>query len=159
MNQETTIPNDRLAVDTALLVARIIVGVIFALHGAQKMFGLFGGPGLRAMVGFLGPVGYLVSIGEFFGGLGIIVGFLCRFSAASNVVIMIGAIQMATGKNGFFLGASPQSTLAQSGFEYNLALIGLLLPLVIAGPGRFSIGRILPWLRSKKTKRPILVLE
>ena len=74
--------HDRSAVDVALLVGRIIVGVVFMAHGAQKLFGAFGGPGLSAVVEMMGPLGYLVSIGEFFGGLGLVVGFLSRFSAA-----------------------------------------------------------------------------
>src|SRR5262245_5745782 len=95
---------DRPAVDVALLVVRVIVGVIFMAHGAQKMFGAFDGPGLAQMVKMMGPLGYPVAIGEFFGGLGLVVGFLSRFSAASLIVIMLGAIGMVHGKNGFFLG-------------------------------------------------------
>ena len=140
---------DRMAVDIGLLVARVTVGVIFAAHGAQKMFGAFDGPGLSKVVGMMGPIGYLVTIGEFFGGLGLIVGFLSRFSALSLIVIMIGAIQKVHGRNGFFL--------QDSGFEYNLALIGLLFPILAAGPGRFTIASILP--KSKRTGRPIIVLE
>lgn len=143
---------DRCAVDVSLLVSRVIVGVVFAAHGAQKVFGAFGGIGLAEMMNKMGAVlGFLVSIGEFFGGLGIAVGFLARFSAASNIVIMLGAIAMVHGKNGFFL--------SDSGFEYNLALIGLLTPIMITGPGRYSIGRFLPLPRSKTTGRPILALE
>src|SRR5205085_11954137 len=63
---------------------------IFAAHGSQKLFGAFEGPGLQRMVEMMGPMGYPVTIGEFFGGLGLVVGFLCRFSAASLIVIMIG---------------------------------------------------------------------
>ena len=96
--------HDRPAVDYALLVARVIVGIIFVAHGAQKLFGAFGGPGLASVVERMGPVGYLVTIGEFFGGLGLIVGFLSRFSAASLIVIMLGAIAMVHGQHGFFLG-------------------------------------------------------
>src|SRR5690348_4267848 len=127
---------DRSAVDWALLVARVAVGIVFMAHGAQKLFGFFGGPGLSAIVQMMGPLGYLVSIGEFFGGLGLIVGFLSRFSAASLIVIMIGAIVLVHGKNGFFS--------ANGGFEYNLALIGLLAPILIAGPGRMALGQLLP---------------
>jgi putative oxidoreductase len=159
MNNERTLLQDRSAVDISLLLVRVIVGVIFAAHGAQKLFGAFGGPGLAAMVGMMGPIGYPVTIGEFFGGLGLIVGFLSRFSAASLIVIMIGAIAMVHGKNGFFLGHGPDSTLADSGFEYNLALIGLLLPIVMAGPGRFAIGRFLPLPKSATTGRPVMVVE
>ena len=99
----------------------------------------------------MGPIGYLVTIGEFFGGLGLIVGFLTRFSAASLIVIMIGAIAMVHGKNGFFSSAG--------GYEYNLALIGLLLPIFLAGPGKHSIGRILPLPKRPNSDRPIIVLE
>jgi putative oxidoreductase len=80
MSDERTALKDRAAVDISLLVLRVIVGVIFAAHGAQKLFGAFGGPGLAEMVKMMAPLAYPVAIGEFFGGVGLIVGFLCRFS-------------------------------------------------------------------------------
>src|SRR5260370_32806202 len=130
----STVLQDRPAVDVALLVVRVVVGIIFAAHGAQKLFGAFGGLGLTAMVqpppNGMGPLGYPVTIGEFFGGLGLVVGFLSRFSAASLIVIMLGAIAMVHGQNGFFLGHAPTDTLATAGFEYCLALIGLLTPIL-----------------------------
>lgn len=147
MSSEAKIPGDRTAVDVSLLALRVVVGVIFAAHGSQKLLGTFGGPGFSGVVEQMGPLAYPVTIGEFFGGLGLIVGF----SAASLIVIMIGAIAMVHGKNGFFL--------SDSGFEYNLALIGLCLPILIAGPGRFAIGRFLPLPKSAHTGRPILILE
>src|SRR6266702_844025 len=108
LNTTTAGSQDRPSVDVALLVVRVVVGIIFVAHGSQKLFGAFGGPGLSAMVqpppDGMGPLGYPVTIGEFFGGLGLIVGFLSRFSAASLIVIMLGAIAMVHGKNGFFLG-------------------------------------------------------
>jgi putative oxidoreductase len=163
MENERPIVEDRMAVDVSLLLLRVIVGVIFAAHGAQKLFGAFGGPGLTAMVqpppDGMGMLGYPVTIGEFFGGVGLIVGFLTRFSAASLIVIMLGAIFMVHGQHGFFLGGGPESTLAEAGFEYNLALIGLLLPILIAGPGRFAIGRYLPLPKSKRSGRPMVILE
>jgi putative oxidoreductase len=163
MNTTTSESQDRLAVDSALLVIRVVAGVIFAAHGAQTLFGAFGGPGLAAIVqpppNGMGLLGYPVTIGEFFGGLGLIVGFLCRFSAASLIVIMLGAIGLVHGQHGFFLGRSPTDTLATAGFEYNLALIGLLAPILIAGPGRFAIGRFLPLPKSAQTGRPVVVLE
>jgi putative oxidoreductase len=133
---------DRSAVDVALLLGRIIVGVVFMAHGAQKLFGAFGGPGLSAFVGMLGPVGYLVAIGEFFGGLGLIVGFLSRFSAASIIVIMLGAIAMVHAKVGFFMNW--MGNQGGEGFEYHLLAIAILLVILIAGPGRYAIGRSLP---------------
>ncbi|MEX2309515.1 MAG: DoxX family protein [Pirellulales bacterium] len=161
MNNGRPVSEDRLAVDVSLLLLRIIVGVIFAAHGAQKLFGVFEGPGLAKTVEMMGggPLGYLVTIGEFFGGVGLIVGFLTRFSAASLIVIMLGAIVMVHGQHGFFLGSGPESMLGEAGFEYNVALIGLLLPILIAGPGRFAIGRYLPLPKSRRTGRPIVILE
>jgi putative oxidoreductase len=161
MNNEQSLRHDRWAVDVSLLLVRVIVGVIFAAHGSQKLLGLFGGPGLAKTVEMFGggPLGYLVTIGEFFGGLGLIVGFLSRFSAASLILIMLGAIFTVHGQHGFFLGGGPESTLATAGFEYNLALIGLLLPILIAGPGRFAVVRLIPFLKSRRTGRPMIVFE
>jgi putative oxidoreductase len=148
--------NDRPAVAWALLAVRVVVGIILMAHGAQKVFGAFGGPGLSGVMGPQGPggggaIGLLVAIGEFFGGLGLLVGFLTRFSAAANLVIMLGAIALVHGKNGFFAQGG--------GYEYNLALIGLLLPLLIAGPGPFALGRHLPLPRTAATDRPVPALE
>lgn len=152
MSQETTLPTDRSVVDISLLVMRVIVGVIFVAHGAQKLFGVWGGHGLMATVEAMGPfLGYSVTIGEFFGGLGLIVGFLTRFSSAALIVIMLGAIVTVHGANGFFL--------SNSGFEYNLALIGLLVPILLIGPGRYSLGRCLPLPKRPGTDQPIVVLE
>ena len=130
------------AIDVALLLARVIVGVVFMAHGAQKLFGAFGGPGLSAVVGMMGPLGYLVSIGEFFGGLGLVVGFLSRFSAASIIVIMLGAIAMVHGKVGFFMNW--MGNQGGEGFEYHLLAIAILLVILIAGPGRYALARSLP---------------
>src|SRR5215831_15253242 len=130
---------DRSAVDWALLIARAVVGIVFMAHGAQKLFGAFGGPGLSAIVQMMGPLGYFVSIGEFFGGLGLIFGFLSRFSAASIILIMLGAIITVHAQFGFFMNWAGNQ--AGEGFEYPLLAIVALLPIVIVGPGRFAIGR------------------
>ena len=156
MESEPTL-RDRSAVDWALLVARIVVGIIFMAHGAQKLFGAFGGPGLSAFVQMIGPLGYLVTIGEFFGGLGLVFGFLSRFSAASIIIIMLGAVTTVHSKFGFFMNWAGNQ--AGEGFEYHLLAIGVLLPIVIAGPGRFAIGRVLPLPKAAGEERPITVLE
>jgi putative oxidoreductase len=156
MEPETTI-RDRSAVDWALLVARVVVGVVFMAHGAQKLFGAFGGPGLSAFVQTVGPLGYLVTIGEFFGGMGIIFGFLSRFSAASIILIMLGAIGTVHGQFGFFMNWT--GSQAGEGFEYHLLAIGILLPILIAGPGRFAIARYLPLPKIAGNERAVTVLE
>ncbi len=142
---------DRAAVHWSLLVLRLVVGLIFMAHGAQKLFGAFGGPGMEGLLGMLGPVAWLVAIGEFFGGAGLVVGFLARFSAAANMLTMFGAIWMVHGKNGFFASSG--------GFEFNLALLGLLFPILVAGPGAFSVGRFLPLPKASDGQRPLKVLE
>jgi len=156
MDTPTTATQDRPAVNWALLAVRVVVGIIFMVHGAQKMFGAFGGPGLDMVMSAKGPggggaIGLLVAIGEFFGGLGLLVGFLSRFSAASLILIMLGAIALVHGRNGFLLSAQ--------GYEYNLALIGLLLPVLIAGPGAYAVSHFLPLPRARTTGRPVPVLE
>ena len=155
MPSETTI-RDRSAVDWALLAARVFVGVVFMAHGAQKLFGAFGGPGLSAFVQAMGPLGYLVAVGEFFGGLGLVLGFLSRFSAASIILIMLGAIGMVHAKFGFFMNWMGDQ--AGEGFEYHLLAIGIMLPVLIAGPGRFAVGRLLP-LPKGGGARPAAALE
>jgi len=155
MAAETKV-RDRLAVDWALLIARLIVGVVFMAHGAQKLFGAFGGPGLTAIVQVMGPLGYLVSIGEFFGGLGLVVGFLSRFSAASIILIMLGAIVTVHAKVGFFMNWAGNQ--AGEGFEYHLLAIASLLTIALAGPGRFALARF-PSFRKAAKDRPVSVLE
>lgn len=143
----------RTAINTTLLIVRIVAGTIFMMHGSQKLLGAFEGPGLQQMMSQMGPVlGFLVSIGEFFGGLGLIVGFLSRFSAAALIVIMIGAIATVHGANGFFL--------QNKGFEYNLGLMGLLTPILLMGSGDWSVGRFLPFMPGvKETGKPIPAVE
>jgi putative oxidoreductase len=151
MENDRMVLVDRPAVNISLLILRLAVGVIFAAHGSQKLFGAFEGMGLEKTIEMIGsPLGYFVVVGEFFGGLGLIVGFLTRFSAASLIVIMLGAIVRVHAANGFFL--------EKHGFEYNIALIGLLLPILICGPGTISVGRLfMP--KSAKTGRSVVVLE
>ena len=157
MSNDRSISSDRAAVDFSLLIIRLAVGVIFIAHGSQKLFGAFDGKGLAATVEMMGGgvIPYLVTIGEFFGGIGLVFGFLSRFSALAITVIMIGAIVKVHAPNGFFLShVDPK----QNGYEYNIALIGLLLPILICGPGRFSIGQFfLP--KCRHTGRPLIVLE
>lgn len=128
--------------DVSLLAVRLVVGSVFMAHGAQQLFGAFDGPGLASTMSSRGPggggiIGLLTAIGLFFGGAGIMTGFLARFSAAANIIIMIGAILLIHAPNGFFLVNARYQYMG--GFEYNIVLIGLCLPILIAGPGKLSI--------------------
>jgi len=133
---------DRVSVNVALLATRLVAGLVMLPHGAQHLFGAFGGPGLAGTVQFLGPVGYLVAIGEFFGALALIAGVFSRFSAAALAVIMLGAIALVHAPNGFFMNWT--GTQKGEGFEYHLLMIGNLLPTLLAGPGIFALSRYVP---------------
>ena len=126
------------------LVVRLILGVIFFAHGAQKVFGWFGGRGLsQTIAGFRQmniPAAATVTASciECFGGLAMIVGLLARPVALALIAVMLVAIKKVHARHGFFLNWS----LAQDkghGFEFNLALIAMALSIVIGGAGILSI--------------------
>ena len=119
-------------------VLRLAIGAIFVAHGAQKLFGLWGGPGIEGTAaGFaqLGlnppmPLALLVGVVEFAGGLMLMLGALTLFTALALAITMAVAIWKVHFANGFFLPA---------GYEFNLALIGALVSLMLTGAGAFSI--------------------
>jgi putative oxidoreductase len=119
---------------------RLVLGIIFMAHGAQKLFGAFGGPGMAGTVGFFAGIGikpalfwaWVVALAEFFGGLGILLGLL---TGVASAVIIVNIL--VHGKKGFFAMAG--------GFEYNLSLIVMALSLILSGPGRLSLDRLIRW--------------
>lgn len=126
--------------DVALLLLRAMIGAVFITHGAQKLFGAFGGGGLdaaaKAMAGYgLKPGMFFAVLGgisEFGGGLLLLVGLLTPLAGLIIAGVMVVAIAVSTGQNGFII-------LGGLGYEYNLVLIAIALALVIAGPGRLSL--------------------
>jgi putative oxidoreductase len=126
------------------LILRIALGVVIFSHGAQKVLGWFGGHGIDGTLGFLTAkmgipygIAVLIIIGEFFGALGLITGFLTRFCAAAIATIMAGAVAMAHWNNGFFMNWSGKQ--AGEGFEYHILAIGIAAVLVIGGGGSLSL--------------------
>jgi len=127
------------------LILRLTLGIVIFPHGAQKLLGWFGGGGWSGTVEFFsGQLGIpavvtaLVIVGEFFGALGLIVGLLTRFCAASIAVIMLGAVCIVHLGNGFFMnwyGVPDQG----HGFEFHLLAIGIALALLVTGGGRWSV--------------------
>ncbi len=125
-------------------ILRVMLGIVMLPHGAQKLLGWFGGFGFSGTMGFFtqqmhipAAVAFLVIMGESFGSLGLIVGFLTRFSAFGMLCIMLGAIYMVHLPNGFFMNWSGKQ--AGEGFEYHLLVIGMSLALLIAGGGKWSV--------------------
>ena len=137
--------NRLLATDNGagVLALRIPVGIIFPAHGAQKLFGWFGGYGLEGTGQFFGSVGLdpgylmalLAGLVEFFGGLALVFGVLVRPAAAALAFAMLIAIFAVHFSKGFFLD--------KGGYEYALALFAASLSLLFSGAGRFSIDRAL----------------
>ena len=133
----------------SLLVVRVFLGVIFFAHGAQKVFGWFGGPGLRGTIGYfkqaLGvppPLSVLAALSELLGGVGMIVGLLVRPAAVGLIIVMLVAIATVHWRNGFFMNWS-LGPGKQHGFEMNFALIGMALAVLVGGAGAWSIDRYL----------------
>ncbi|HSJ65144.1 MAG TPA: DoxX family protein [Gemmatimonadaceae bacterium] len=124
--------------DLGLLILRVIAGVIFAAHGAQKLFvyGLGGVSGSFAQMGIpMGElVGPLVAFLEFFGGLALIAGLLTRYVGLGLAGVMLGATLLVHLPAGFF---------APNGIEFTLALFGIVLMFVLTGPGALSADAML----------------
>ena len=126
------------------LILRVTLGLVMLPHGAQKLLGWFGGFGFTGTMGFFteqmhvpAAIAFLVIMGESFGALGLIAGFLTRFSAFGTLCIMLGAIFMVHLPNGFFMNWFGKQ--AGEGFEYHLLVIGMSVALMIAGAGRWSV--------------------
>ena len=124
-----------------LTILRIAVGVIFAAHGSQKLFGLFGGYGLAGTAQYMDSIGlhpgYLMATlaggTEFFAGLALIIGLLVRPAALGLTFLSLVAIFTVHISNGLFM--------ANNGYEFALALLGGSLAVLIEGAGKLSVDR------------------
>jgi putative oxidoreductase len=133
--------------DVALTTLRLVLGVVFFAHGAQKMLGWFGGFGFHGTMGFFtgmgmpAPLAFLIICTEFFGGLGLIFGLLTRIASLGIAGLMIGAIFMVHLPNGFFMNW--MGTQKGEGFEYHLLVLAIAGALLLRGAGAFSLDRAL----------------
>ena len=124
--------------DYASLVLRLGIGIMFAAHGLQKAFGLFGGPGIQGFSGFLNTLGmhpalflaYLVAYTELIGGLCLIAGMFTRVCAALLLIVIVVAGVKVHFAKGFFLSGG--------GFEYVFIIASACLALLLIGGGKFS---------------------
>lgn len=129
------------AQDIGLLVLRLGLGIIFFLHGSQKVFGWFGGHPLDQSVAFMvsmhiaAPLAYLSIFTELLGGAFLIFGILSRLAGVGLAINMVVAIALVHFKNGFFMSGGPGGP----GYEYNIALIAMALAIAIAGPGTVAL--------------------
>jgi putative oxidoreductase len=132
--------------DFVLTIVRLVLGVTFFMHGAQKMLGWFGGSGFHGTMGFFtqqmgipAPLAFLAICAEFFGGLGLLVGLLSRVAALGIIVNMLVAIATVHHVNGFFMNWTGQQK--GEGFEFHLLAIALAIVVLIKGSGAVSIDR------------------
>lgn len=125
---------------TGLLIVRLLVGLGLAAHGAQKLFGWFGGYGLKGTGGYFeGVLGYrpgivfaaAAGLGEFGGGLLTALGLLNPIGPALIVMVMLVATLTVHIRNGFFT--------ANNGYELPLTYIAGALAIAFAGPGAYSV--------------------
>jgi putative oxidoreductase len=140
----------KLGLDT--LPLRVGAGVIFTAHGAQKLFGWFGGYGLEGTAGWMESIGLapgtlmaaLAGGAEFFGGLLLITGFLVRPTAVILAITMLVAIVTVHLQNGLFM--------SNNGYEFGLALLVISMGLALRGAGSLSIDNLLQTKLTKLTK-------
>jgi putative oxidoreductase len=134
--------------DHATAVLRLVLGVIFFAHGAQKLLGWFGGYGFSGTMGFFTGLlhipavfAFLAIVAEFFGGLGLILGFLTRVAAFGILSNMVVAIAMVHGPFGFFMNWT--GAQKGEGYEYHLLVLAATVLLIIRGAGAASVDRLL----------------
>ena len=134
--------------NTATVILRFVLGVVFFAHGSQKMLGWFGGYGFSGTMGYFTGTAHIPAVfallaiaAEFFGGLGLIFGFLTRVAAFGISVNMLVAITMVHGAFGFFMNWT--GAQKGEGFEYHLLVLAMTAFLIIRGGGAFSLDRAL----------------
>lgn len=125
------------------LALRIPIGIIFMAHGAQKLFGWFGGYGLEGTGGWMESIGLapgfimalLAGSAEFFGGLFILLGLLTRPAAIALSFTMVVAIFSVHFANGLFM--------SNNGYEFGLALLAASVSLAFSGSGKLALDNLL----------------
>src|SRR3989344_7937458 len=128
--------------DWATTPLRLALGIVFLMHGAQKMFGAFGGPGIAGTQGFMaslgvvlpGLIGIVVAAVEFFGGLLVLEGVFSRYASLLIAIDMFFAFFLVHAKNGFFL---------PMGYEFVFTLFLIAIALVLTGAGKWSLEKAL----------------
>jgi putative oxidoreductase len=134
--------------DRATTILRLVLGLIFFAHGAQKMLGWFGGYGFSGTMGFFtgmmhipAPFAFLAIAAEFFGSIGLIFGFLTRIAGFGILSNMLVAIAIIHHHFGFFMNWT--GLQKGEGYEYHLLVIALAVYLMIRGAGAVSFDRLL----------------
>jgi len=132
-----------MSIALGLLIVRLVIGLTFAGHGAQKLFGWFGGYGPKGTGGWMESVGIkpgvlmavLSGLMELIGGLLFAAGLFTEVGAALIVLTMLGAIVKVHGRNGYWA--------TSNGYEYNLMLIAVAVGVALIGAGAYSLDALI----------------
>ncbi len=134
--------------DPIMTILRLVLGVVFFAHGAQKALGWFGGYGFSGTMGFFtqvmhipAPFAFLAICAEFLGGIGLLLGLLGRVAAFGIACNMVMGVAMVHRHFGLF--ANWSGTQKGEGIEYHLLAIAIALAIMIKGSGAFSVDRAL----------------
>ncbi len=133
--------------DPVLTIVRLVLGVVFFAHGAQKMLGWFGGYGFSGTLGFFEHSGipavfaFLAIVAEFFGGIGLLLGLLSRVAAFGITCNMLVAIATVHARNGFFMNWT--GLQKGEGFEYHLLALAITFLIMVRGAGALSLDHLL----------------
>ncbi|AQX54799.1 MULTISPECIES: DoxX family protein [Priestia] len=130
-------------ISIGLLLIRLVIGLSFMAHGAQKLFGWFGGHGLKGTGGWFESIGMkpgvrmalIAGLSELVGGALFAVGFLTPLAALMIAGTMFIAIIKVHGPNGYWA--------TQNGYEYNLTLLVVAISIAIIGPGYYAIDALI----------------
>jgi putative oxidoreductase len=139
------------ATDLGLLLLRFAIGGVFFAHGAQKVFGLWGGPGIAGFAGYLQGFGFtnattlawVTGLGEMIGGAAVVLGLLTPLAAAGLLAIMINTTLLKAATGGFFIG----SPAGANAVELDVVLGLAAAALVLTGSGRIALDRGRTWQR------------
>ena len=129
--------------DIGLFIIRLIIGGLFIGHGAQKLFGWFGGGGLKGTAGWLESMNMkpaallalMAGLSEFVGGILFVLGLLTPLAGLLIAATMVVAIAKVHGANGLWSTAN--------GYEYNLTILAVAIGIALAGPGQFALEAII----------------
>jgi len=122
-----------------LLILRVVLGLIVAAHGFQKLFGWWGGPGMTGWVGAMNrmrirpavPWAWISMLAEILGGLGLAVGLLTPLPSLAIAASMLVAIALVHWPRGFWT--------TKGGYEFNLSILAGIAAIALVGPGAYSL--------------------
>lgn len=134
--------------DSAGLVLRVLLGIVFFPHGAQKLLGWFGGHGFSGTMGFFtenmgipAVFAFLAIMAESLGSVALLTGFMTRIAALGIGTVMVVAVLTVHLPYGFFMNWFGNQK--GEGFEFHLLAIAIAIALIIKGGGKWSIDRLL----------------